>query len=164
MQGPRVHRRGSVTAQLAAAAAGAHPAETPAVFVGAPEVAELACAPGDEYSRSRFVVGPTGEAVDRRPPAAPPVAAPKVLGRHARELQRERKVRNRIAKGETLYASDGTGYVASNVTWNALTLRLAIPKIRGKAARKALKRQRQRLANQKLRRQGELEARQEGQL
>jgi hypothetical protein len=61
-----------------------------------------------------------------------------------------------------MYASDGTGYVASNVTWNTLTLRLAIPKVRGKAARKAAKRERHRVMNGALRQQAAAEARANG--
>lgn len=102
----------------------------------------------------RFVVSPDGVVEDTRP-TGPVVAPPKYGAR----LVREKRVRNRIAKGETIYATDGTGYVASNVTWNALTLRLAIPKVRGKAVRKAAKRERQRQMNGALRRQAAVEAR-----
>lgn len=106
---------------------------------------------------ARFIVSADGSVEDTRPPATPPIAPPK----YAARLVREKRVRNRIAGGETIYASDGAGYVASNVTWNALTLRLAIPKVRGKAVRKAAKRERQRQMNGALRRQAAVEARAE---
>lgn len=104
---------------------------------------------------ARFIVDEAGLCTDVRPPAFAP-AAPRKFGA---QVMREKRIRTRIAKGETLYAADGTGYVASNVTWSSLTLRLAIPKVRGKAAHKAAKRERHRRANVELRRQAQAEAR-----
>lgn len=109
-----------------------------------------------QTTQARFLVSADGSVEDTRP-TGPLVAPPK----YGAVLVREKRIRNRIARGETIYAADGTGYVASNVTWNALTLRLAIPKLRGKAVRKAAKRERQRQMNGALRRQAAVEARAE---
>jgi hypothetical protein len=47
-----------------------------------------------------------------------------------------------ITNGTRLVATDGTAYVVSNVRSYSLTLRRELPKVRGKAARKADKRAR----------------------
>jgi hypothetical protein len=120
-----------------------------------------------DATAASLLFGPDGKPVKSAPALSEEQRA--FLERRRVELEREQAVRKRIADGETVYASDGVGYVRAMkkqddgtltpiVTPNTLTLRRAIPKIRGKATRKALKRERQRVANRTLRRQGELEA------
>jgi hypothetical protein len=56
-----------------------------------------------------------------------------------------------IENGTVLSDGEGTDYVVENLTGWSLTLRRRIPKIRGKAARKALKRQRRDLHQREVR-------------